>query len=145
MQITQGDTVKIHYVGTLGNGEQFDNSYERGEPLQFRAGVGLMIPGFDNGVIGMSLGEKKTLNITASEAYGERSEHAIQTIPRENFPEDFDAKVGAIVEGRDQSGMPMRAMISNFDENNVILDFNHPLAGQDLVFEVEVMEVIKGE
>lgn len=145
MQITQGDTVKIHYVGTLESGEQFDNSYERGEPLEFKAGVGHMISGFDNGVMGMSSGDKKTIFVNASDAYGEKSEHAIQSISKQNFPSDFEAKVGAIVEGKDQSGMPMRAMISGSDENNVILDFNHPLAGQDLVFEVEVVEVVKGE
>lgn len=141
MQITQGDTVKIHYVGTLNNGEEFDNSYKREEPIEFEAGAGRMIKGFDDGIIGLSVGDKKTLTLTPEMAYGERVEDAIQEVPRGNFPPDFDAQVGAMVEGRNEMGMPLTAVISGSNNENIILDFNHPLAGQSLNFDVEVVDI----
>ena len=141
MQITQGDTVKIHDVGTLDNGEEFDNSYKREEPIQFEAGIGRMIKGFDDGIMGMSVGDKKTINLTPEMAYGERAEEAIQEVPRGNFPPDFQVEVGAIVEGRNESGMPLTAVIQGENDENIILDFNHPLAGQSLIFDVEVVDI----
>jgi peptidylprolyl isomerase len=141
MQIKKGDTIKVHYVGTLDDGSQFDSSYERGEPLEFQAGVGMMIPGFDDGIMGMSVGEKKTINISPSEAYGERIDEAVQSISKQNFPPDFEAVIGSLVEGSNGDGMPLRAVIQGSDEENIILDFNHPLAGKELTFNVEIMEI----
>ena len=141
MQITQGDTVKIHYVGTLDNGEEFDNSYKREEPIQFEAGIGRMIKGFDDGIIGMRVGDKKTINLTPEMAYGERITDAIQEVPRSNFPPDFQVEIGSIVEGRNESGMPLTAVIQGENDENIILDFNHPLAGQSLNFDVEVVDI----
>jgi peptidylprolyl isomerase len=141
MQIKKGDTIKVHYVGTLDDGSQFDSSYERGEPLEFQTGVGMMIPGFDNGVMGMSVGDKKTINILPTDAYGERIDEAVQSISKQNFPPDFEPVVGSLVEGSNGDGMPLRAIIQGSDEENIILDFNHPLAGKELTFNVEILEI----
>ena len=86
MQIKQGDTVKVHYVGKLENGDEFDNSYKREQPLEFEPGTGRMIKGFDEGVVGMSVGEKKTLTLLPEDAYGPRMDRAVMPIPKENFP-----------------------------------------------------------
>jgi len=145
MQIKQGDTVKVHYVGKLENGDEFDNSYKREEPIQFDAGTGRMIKGFDEGIMGMSVGDKKTLTLSPEQAYGDRMDRAIMPIPKSNFPEDFQINVGEMVEGTNENGMPMRAVVMGVDGDNVILDFNHPLAGQTLIFDIEIMEVNTNE
>ena len=142
MQIKQGDTVKVHYVGKLENGDEFDNSYKREQPIEFEPGTGRMIKGFDEGVVGMSVGEKKTLTLLPEEAYGPRMDRAVMPIPKENFPEDFQANVGEMVEGTNDTGMPMRAVIMGVDGDNILLDFNHPLAGETLIFDVEIVDVV---
>lgn len=141
MKIEKGNKVKVHYVGTLEDGEEFDNSYKRGEPIEFTVGEGQMIKGFDEGVLEMSVGDKKTINLTPENAYGEQDERAIIPVDKSNFPPDFEFEVGGMVQGRTQQGMPLNAKIVELKESEVILDMNHPLAGKTLNFDVEVMEI----
>ena len=141
MKVKQGDSVKVHYVGTLNDGNEFDNSYKRGSTLDFKVGEGQMIKGFDNAVAEMNVGDKKTINIKPEEAYGERKEEAIMAVAKDNFPPDFIAKEGEMVQGRTESGQPINALIIEVQDNDIILDMNHPLAGKSLNFDVEVMEI----
>jgi peptidylprolyl isomerase len=141
MNVEKGNSLKVHYIGTLNDGTEFDNSYKRGEPIEFQVGSGQLIKGFDEGVLGMSQGEKKTINIPAAEAYGEYDENANQMIGRKNFPEDFEFIIGGQVTGQNEMGMPIRATIKEVGDEGITLDFNHPLAGQELNFELEVVEI----
>lgn len=139
--IKEGHNVKVHYKGTLGDGTEFDNSKLRGQPIEFQVGAGQMIKGFDSGVRGMGLGEVKTFTIPSSEAYGEVNESAIQEYPKTVFPQDFKFEVGSTVQGQSPTGQLVMARVISFAEDSVVLDHNHPLAGEDLTFEVEVIEI----
>lgn len=141
MKVKQGDSVKVHYVGTLKDGNEFDNSYKRGSTLDFKVGEGQMIKGFDSALVEMTVGDKKTVNIKPEEAYGERKEEAITAVAKENFPPDFVAKEGEMVQGRTESGQPINALIIEVQDSDVILDMNHPLAGEELNFEIELVEI----
>lgn len=141
MKVKNGDSVKVHYVGTLNDGNEFDNSYKRGSTLDFQVGGGQMIKGFDDALVEMEVGQKKTVNIKPEEAYGPRREEAITAVAKENFPPDFVAKEGEMVQGRTESGQPINALIIEVQENDVILDMNHPLAGEELNFEIELVEI----
>lgn len=141
MKVKQGDSVKVHYVGTLNDGNEFDNSYKRGSTLDFQVGAGQMIKGFDNAVVEMAVGDKKTVNIKPEEAYGDRKEEAIMAVAKENFPPDFVAKEGEMVQGRTEGGQPINALIIEVQDNDIILDMNHPLAGEELNFEIELVEI----
>ncbi len=135
-----GDAVKVHYTGKLTNGEQFDSSIGR-EPLGFIVGAGQMIKGFDAALPGMELGEKKTINIPAVDAYGERSNEAIIEFDRANVPEDMKLEVGLPLTLQNQYGQPVPVIITEIKENVIVLDANHFLAGQDLVFDIELVEI----
>ena len=137
-----GDTISVHYRGTLDDGTEFDSSHNRGETLTFQVGVGQMIPGFDAGVVGMTVGETKTINIPATEAYGERVTEAVQQIPKTSFPENFQFIVGQQVQGTGPNGENVTATVLTESDNEVTLDFNHPLAGKNLNFEVELVEIV---
>jgi len=141
MKVKNGDSVKVHYVGTLNDGNEFDNSYKRGSTLDFQVGGGQMIKGFDDALVEMEVGQKKTVNLKPEEAYGPRREEAITAVAKENFPPDFVAKEGEMVQGRTESGQPINALIIEVQENDVILDMNHPLAGEELNFEIELVEI----
>ena len=141
MKVKNGDSVKVHYIGTLNDGNEFDNSYKRGSTLDFQVGGGQMIKGFDDALVEMEIGQKKTINIKPEEAYGPRREEAITAVAKENFPPDFVAKEGEMVQGRTESGQPINALIIEVQENDVILDMNHPLAGEELNFEIELVEI----
>lgn len=141
MTIANGNTVKVHYLGTLEDGTQFDSSYDRGEPIQFTVGAGAMISGFEDGLLGMGVGEKKDLTLGPDQAYGQVNEAAIQVVPRDQFPEDFQFIDGAMLQGQDPQGQPFMAKISGLTDDTVTLDMNHPLAGQTLNFQVEVVEI----
>ena len=141
MQVKKGDTIKVHYTGTLNDGSQFDSSYNRNEPIEFVAGTGQMIQGFDEAVIGMEIGEKKSINIPAAKAYGEQNQEAFMNVPKNNFPPDFEFVVGEMVQGQTESGQPLQAIILEVNENEVLLDFNHPLAGEDLNFDLELVSI----
>jgi FKBP-type peptidyl-prolyl cis-trans isomerase 2 len=138
---TNGNTVTLHYVGTLENGTEFDNSKTRGEALTFQLGEGQVVTGFNDGVLGMETGETKTFNIPCETAYGSRNDQAVQAVPKSAFPEGFEFNTGGLVEGTGPDGQPFRARILAIKDEEIALDFNHPLAGKDLNFTVELLEV----
>lgn len=136
-----GKKVKTHYRGTLDDGTQFDSSYDRGEPIEFTCGAGQMIPGFDAAVVDMALGEKKSVHIPAKDAYGEYNEQAVQKIPADQVPNADQLPVGQTVYFNSPYGpMPAKVMSVTIDE--VVLDMNHELAGKDLNFDIELVEVV---
>ena len=139
-QVKAGDVVKVHYTGKLTSGEQFDSSAGR-EPLEFTVGAGQMIKGFDAAMPGMSIGEKKTLNIAPEDAYGPRSEEAIIPFPKENVPADMKLEPGMTLTLTDQMGQPIPVVVVDVKEDIIILDANHFLAGQELVFDIELVEI----
>ena len=141
MEVENGKTVSFHYIGTLDNGDEFDNSYDRGEPLTGLVGEGHLIPGFESALIGMQAGDKKSVLIESKNAYGEYDSKAIQQVPVASFPEDFVAREGEIVQGQGANGQVFNATILEANDDEVTLDFNHPLAGQNLNFEIEVVAV----
>ena len=142
-QAKKGDKVKVHYHGKLTNGETFDSSKER-EPLEFEVGGGMVIKGFDKGVTGMSVGEKKTVNIPYNEAYGPKNPEMLIEIPKDKFPKDLDLEIGLPLSMGDGSGQTFQVVIAQIKDATVILDANHPLAGEDLVFEIELVEIVGG-
>lgn len=135
-----GKKVKVHYTGTLDNGTKFDSSIDRGEPLEFVCMAGQMIPGFDKAVESMNVGDTITVHLEPSEAYGERSEEAIQTIPLANIPGAEDLPVGETVFLQGPNGQPFPAKVAAMDDTTVTFDMNHELAGKPLNFEIELLE-----
>jgi peptidylprolyl isomerase len=142
MQAKQGDVVRVHYTGRLTDGTQFDSSEGR-EPLEFTVGAGQMIKGFDDGVVGMNVGDKKTLNIPATEAYGERDEQAIIEFPASNIPADMKLEPGMQLTLRNQYGQPVPVVVLEVQAEVIIMDANHMLAGKELVFDVELVEILE--
>lgn len=142
-QVKSGDKVKVHYHGKLSNGETFDSSEGR-EPLEFEVGSGMVIKGFDEGVTGMNVGDKKTLNIPFDEAYGPRQPDMIVEFPKEKFPEDMELKLGMQLMMNNGAGQQFPVVVTQIKEEIVVLDANHPLAGQDLVFDIELVEIVGG-
>ena len=139
-QAKTGDKVKVHYNGRLINGETFDSSEGRA-PLEFEIGGGMVIKGFDDGVTGMSVGEKKTVNIPFNEAYGPRNPEMLIEFPKERFPKEMELEKGMQLMMTNESGQQFPVVVDQINENDVILDANHPLAGQDLIFDIELMEI----
>ncbi len=139
-QAKEGDVVKVHYTGKLTSGELFDSSTDR-EPLEFTIGAGQMIKGFDAALPGMLVGDKKTINIPAADAYGERSEEAIINFPKENVPPDMKLEPGMTLTLSNQAGQPIPVIVIELTDDSVILDANHFLAGKDLIFDIELMEI----
>lgn len=142
-QAKKGDTVKIHYHGRLTDGTTFDSSAGR-EPLEFELGSGMVIPGFDLGVSGMTVGEKKTINIPAAEAYGEKNEEMILEFPRAQFPADMTPEVGMQLNMSNNQGQNFPVVIVEVKDEVVMLDANHPLAGKELIFDLELVEISGG-
>jgi FKBP-type peptidyl-prolyl cis-trans isomerase 2 len=138
--IENGQKVKIHYSGTLDDGSQFDSSAGR-DPLEFEMGAGMVIPGFEKGVQDMGVGEKKTIHIPAAEAYGERREEMVIEFERTSLPEGMTPEVGMGLQLQGPEGQPVPAMITAVGEEALTIDANHQLAGQDLNFELELVEV----
>lgn len=139
-QAKKGDTVRVHYTGKLTTGEQFDSSAGR-EPLEFEVGAGMMIKGFDDAVVGMAIGDKKTITIPPDEAYGERNEQMVIDFPRSNFPADLTPEVGMQLMMNNNAGQQFPVTIVDVREDAVVLDANHSLAGKDLVFDIEMVEI----
>ncbi|MHC5139232.1 MAG: FKBP-type peptidyl-prolyl cis-trans isomerase [Planctomycetota bacterium] len=135
-----GDTVKVHYTGKLDNGDIFDSSVDA-DPLQFAIGQKQMIPAFEEAMIDMEVGEKKTINIPADGAYGQRRDDMTQTVERNLLPDEIELKVGLRLTAQDPDGQPFAVTVTQFDDENVTLDGNHPLAGEDLTFDVELVEI----
>lgn len=139
-QPKQGDKVQVHYTGTLTDGTQFDTS-AGAEPLEFTLGEGQLIPGFEQAVADMKLGETRTVTIVADEAYGPRYDELLEDVPREMMPKDLELTEGLELQGSSPDGHPMRYTVVAFTDETVTLDGNHPLAGQDLVFELELVTI----
>ncbi len=137
--VKSGDNVAVHYKGTLTDGTIFDSSEGR-EPLQFQVGSGMVIPGFDAGVTGMSIGETKTVHIPMEDAYGNASEEMIFTFNRTDIPADIPLEIGGTLNMHNgQQAIPV--IVREVNDATVILDANHPLAGQDLIFEIELVSI----
>lgn len=139
-QVKSGDKVKVHYHGKLTSGETFDTSEGR-DPLEFTVGSGQVIKGFDDALVNMSVGEKKTVQIPVNEAYGERREDMMVQYPRQEFPQDMTPEVGMQLHMSDSMGNNFPVIITEVQDELVILDANHPLAGQDLIFDLELVSI----
>ena len=145
-QATNGSVVRINYTGKLTNGTVFDTSKVDGrEPLSFRLGQNQVLPKLEAEIIGMSVGEKKTVAVDANDAYGPHQKQAIQKIPRSEIPDGVDLTVGNNLQATGHNGeiVPLRVLAAN--EETVTLDANHPLAGHNLTFEIELIEIVKEE
>ncbi|TLU87742.1 MAG: peptidylprolyl isomerase [Chlorobium sp.] len=140
-QAKKGDTVKVHYTGTLDDGTMFDTSAER-EPLKFTIGEGQVIPGFDNALIDMEPGDVRITVIPAEEAYGEHSTELVTDVDRERFPADMELEIGQQLQVGLADGEQAVVMIVDLTDTSVTLDANHPLAGQQLTFEIELVEIL---
>lgn len=139
-KVKENDTVRIHYTGKLTNGEVFDSSVDR-EPLEFTVGKGQMIPGMEKGVLDMEVEEKKTLNIPSSEAYGERNEQMMQEVPKTQLPEDLKPEVGQGLISQTPDGKEFQVTVAEVKDDAIVVDANHPLAGKDLVFDIQLVEI----
>lgn len=139
-QVQKGDKVNVHYHGKLTDGSTFDSSEGR-EPLSFTAGEGQVIKGFDNAVLDMKAGDKKTVNIPVADAYGHRNEDMVMEYPITEFPADMKPELGMELQMGDDSGNVFPVVIVEVGDETVVLDANHPLAGQDLVFEIELVSI----
>ncbi|MFC1946669.1 peptidylprolyl isomerase [Chloroflexota bacterium] len=137
-----GDNIKVHYTGTLDDGTVFDSSEGR-EPLEFTAGAGQMIKGFDAAVIGMKVGELKTVTIPAEDAYGLHDDELILTFPKDELPEGMDPKVNDRLAFTQSDGRQVPVVVTEVTDEVVIVDANHELAGKDLTFEIELVELTR--
>jgi peptidylprolyl isomerase len=137
---TTGDTVHVHYTGRLDDGTVFDSSQGR-DPLAFTVGAGQVIPGFDDAVTGMQVGDSKTVRLGAGEAYGKRRDDLRLDVPSAQLPDDVEPRVGMELELRGQDGQPVPVRVAAVDDETVTLDANHPLAGQALTFDVELVAI----
>jgi FKBP-type peptidyl-prolyl cis-trans isomerase 2 len=141
----KGQVVGVHYVGTFDDGTEFDNSRTRGNPLFFRVGERQVINGFETAVMGMSVGETKNFVVTPEQAYGHNDPNLLREVPRNNFPTDFAFKEGMVVEMKSPQGKPFPAQVTSFTQDAVTLDFNHPLSGKTLNFEIELVKTEDSE
>ena len=139
-QVKAGDTVRIHYTGTLEDGATFDSSTGR-DPLEFVVGSGQIIPGLDNALPGMSVGEKKTVDVPADDAYGQPDPQAMQSVPRGEIPADIPLDLGTQLQVQTPEGQTLPVTVAKVTDEEVILDANHPLAGKDLKFDIELVEI----
>ena len=136
-----GDIVRIHYTGTLADGETFDSSRDR-DPLEFTLGSGQVIAGFDAAVTGMVTGAVKNVEIPAAQAYGPHNPDSSQSFPRDRMPPDISLEIGTRLQLQSQNGQPLMVTVSEVTADKVVLDGNHPLAGKDLTFEIELVEIV---
>lgn len=136
-----GDKIKVEYTGSLENGTIFDSSNMHNQLLEFQVGAGQMIKGFDEAVIGMKIGEEKTIKLQPSEAYGNYNPELIATIPRSQLPDERPISPGTVIWVGSPTGQQMPALITEVRENNFTIDLNHPLAGKTLIFKVKVVEI----
>jgi peptidylprolyl isomerase len=140
-QAKNGDTVTVHYTGRLDDGTVFDSSVNQ-DPLQFTLGEGLLIPGFEQVVLGMSAGESKTAKVSADQAYGPHREEMVVEIDRQEFPPHFQPEVGQQLQIPQSDGRTTRLIVTDVSEQKVTLDANHPLAGRDLTFDIHLLEIV---
>ncbi|MBO9658766.1 MAG: peptidylprolyl isomerase [Chitinophagaceae bacterium] len=140
-QVKSGDKVKVHYHGRLTSGETFDKSEGR-EPLEFEVGSQMVIKGFDDGVTGMTVGEKKTIEIPFLEAYGPTNPEMVIEMPKDRFPPDMQVEVGMPLGMSDGQGNQYQVVVTEIKDDVIVLDANHPLAGKDLIFDLELVEIV---
>ncbi len=141
MKVKKDDTIKVHYKGTLTDGQLFDSSEGR-EPLEFTVGSGQVIPGFDNAVMDMEVGEEKSFDIPSDEAYGGRDERLIQQVGRDQLPEDLKPEVGMMLSSTLPNGEQIPVKVTEVADQSITIDANHPLAGEDLKFEIKLVEIV---
>src|SRR5690606_39789215 len=139
-QVQGNETVTLHYTGKLNDGQVFDSSLER-EPLEVKLGEGHLIPGFEKGIVDMKVNDKKTFTIPKEEAYGEVQKELFQKIPNENLPPEIKPEVGMGLVSKNPDGSERQLRIADVKDGFIIVDANHPLAGQDLTFELELLEI----
>ena len=139
-QAKSGDTVRIHYTGTLTSGETFDSSEGR-DPLEFVVGSGQIIPGLDSAIPGMGIGDKKTVEVPCANAYGETNPDACQAVPRAEIPDNIPLEVGTQLQMQTPQGQVVPVTVAEVSETEVTLDANHPLAGKDLIFAIEMVAI----
>lgn len=135
-----GDTVKIHYTGTLSDGTKFDSSAGR-DPLSFQLGAGQIIPGLEKEIAGMAVGDQKTVTVAAEDAYGQRDPQQVQQVPRNALPPDLEPQVGMQLQAQTPNGVPVQLIVIEVADDTITVDANHPLAGHDLTFAVEMVEI----
>ena len=140
-QAKNGDTVKVDYTGKLDDGSIFDASEGR-EPLQFTLGTGDLIPGFEQAVLGMDIGDTKTVKIDSAEAYGPYRDDMRMDVPRDKFPADITPELGQQLQLRNADGTSLVVTITEISDANITIDANHPLAGKDLTFEIQLVEIV---
>jgi peptidylprolyl isomerase len=142
-QAKSGDKVRIHYTGKLSDGTTFDSS-DGGDPLEFELGAGSIIPGLEQGIIGMAVGDSNTVNIPATDAYGPHHAEAVQTVERSEIPDHVELAVGGQLQAQAPNGQQLMLTVVELTDVSVTLDANHPLAGKDLTFNVELVEIVAG-
>jgi FKBP-type peptidyl-prolyl cis-trans isomerase 2 len=140
MQVKNGDTVRVHYHGRLTDGTTFDSSEGR-DPLEFQVGAGMVIKGFDNGVLDMQVGDKRTLDIPVEEAYGPKNPELIMEFPKDNIPAELNPEVGMDLQMSNPEGQVFPVKVAAIGSEFITLDANHPLAGEQLVFDIELVEI----
>ncbi len=139
-QVKENDTVKVHYTGKLSNGQVFDSSEGR-EPLEATLGQGMLIPGFEKAIIDMKVNDKKTVNIPKEEAYGDIQEGLFHKVDNSQLPEEIKPEIGMGLTSKDAEGREFQFRIAEVNDDHIIVDGNHPLAGQDLTFDLELVEI----
>ena len=144
IQVTENSTVKVNYTGKLADGQVFDSS-EGKEPIEFTLGQGQLIPGFEKGLIDMKLNEKKTISMPKEDAYGEINEALIQEVKKSELPQEMEPKVGMGLVSKSPDGQEINLMVVEVKEETIVIDGNHPLAGRDLIFDLEVVEITASE
>ena len=145
--VENGSVVQVHYRGTYTDGEQFDSSYERNTPMTIKVGAGQVLPGFDSALVGMEVGQTKHVSLGKSDAYGDRNPNAYAAIPLTNFPTDFASQLskGATIPLTDPKGNNVLGTVESINEESIIFDMNHPMAGKDLEFDIEVVGFAQGD
>lgn len=139
-EVKKGDKVKVHYTGKLNDGSIFDSSVNR-EPLEFEVGAGMMIAGFDSAVNGMKVGDKKVAEIPAAEAYGEKNDEMVVSVPKAQLPPDLNPEVGQQLSMQQPNGQAIPVVVTKVETETIEIDANHPLAGKDLIFDIELVEI----
>lgn len=139
-QVKKNDTVKVHYTGKLTNGQVFDSSLER-EPLEITIGEGKLIPGFENAILDMKVNDKKTVEIAKEEAYGDVQQELFHQVQKEQLPQDMEPEVGMGLASKGPDGTEHQFRVVDVKDDHIVVDGNHPLAGQDLVFDLELVEI----